>query len=340
MNRPAPESCCGRARALVRHRHLGRDIFARTMVGHAQLADRRRSIALATTVALGVLIGLYRRLFRFGDRVVMRVMDGLMAIPGVLLAVALVSLLGGGLVTVIIAITVPEIPRMARLVRSVTLTLQEQPFVTAASTVRRRQKSCSATSCPTPSAHSRSRRPMFARPRSSPRRSWASSASAPRPRCRAGATSSRSAGSISRSRRGSSSSPAFSCRPDPRDQYSRRSLRDGLDPRLAARRASDATRCNGPRHRVLRDRTVPDRAQPPGGLRRRRGRSGAWRQAKLARRCGEEDGLSATRVEHASTWVVAHRPLGEELKDREWCEVCASNLRVLHTVRPRSRGSP
>jgi peptide/nickel transport system permease protein len=111
--------------------HLGRDIFARTLVGTRNSLIVGASIALATTV-LGILIGLYAGYFRFGDRVIMRVMDGMMAIPGVLLAVALVSILGGGLGTVIIAITVPEIPRMARLVRSVTLTLKEQPFIAAA----------------------------------------------------------------------------------------------------------------------------------------------------------------------------------------------------------------
>jgi peptide/nickel transport system permease protein len=87
-------------------------------------------IAITTTIC-GVLIGLYAGYFRFGDRVIMRVMDGMMTIPGVLLAVALVSVLGGGLVTVVIAIAVPEIPRMVRLVRSVTLTLKEQPFIAA-----------------------------------------------------------------------------------------------------------------------------------------------------------------------------------------------------------------
>jgi peptide/nickel transport system permease protein len=110
--------------------HLGRDIFSRTMVGTRNSLIVGASIALATTV-LGILIGLYAGYFRLGDRIIMRIMDGMMAIPGVLLAVALVSILGGGLWTVIIAITVPEIPRMARLVRGVTLTLKDQPFITA-----------------------------------------------------------------------------------------------------------------------------------------------------------------------------------------------------------------
>jgi peptide/nickel transport system permease protein len=69
---------------------------------------------------------------RILDGVVMRVMDGLMAIPGVLLAIALVSLSGASLVTVIIAITVPEIPRVVRLVRSIVLTVREEPYVEAA----------------------------------------------------------------------------------------------------------------------------------------------------------------------------------------------------------------
>jgi peptide/nickel transport system permease protein len=111
--------------------HLGRDIFARTMVGAGNSLIVGTLIAITTTVC-GVLIGLYAGYFRFGDRVVMRVMDGMMTIPGVLLAVALVSVLGGGLLTVVIAIAVPEIPRMVRLVRSVTLTLKEQPFIAAA----------------------------------------------------------------------------------------------------------------------------------------------------------------------------------------------------------------
>lgn len=111
--------------------HLGRDIFARTLVGSRNSLLVGGTVAAFTTV-FGVLIGLYAGYFRIGERIVMRVMDGLMAIPGVLLAIALVSLLGGGLTTVIVAITVPEVPRMVRLVRSVVLVLKEQPYVTAA----------------------------------------------------------------------------------------------------------------------------------------------------------------------------------------------------------------
>lgn len=80
---------------------------------------------------IGGLLGVVAGYFRWADMVLMRFTDGLMAIPGILLAIALVSILGGGLVTVIIAISVPEIPRTARLLRSVVLTIRELPFVMA-----------------------------------------------------------------------------------------------------------------------------------------------------------------------------------------------------------------
>nr|ALS91211.1 nickel_nikC: nickel ABC transporter, permease subunit [uncultured bacterium] len=66
---------------------------------------------------------------------IMRIMDGLMAIPGILLAIGLVSLFRAGLGTVIFAIVVPEIPRVVRLVRSVVLTIREEPYVEAAISV-------------------------------------------------------------------------------------------------------------------------------------------------------------------------------------------------------------
>jgi peptide/nickel transport system permease protein len=89
------------------------------------------SVALLAS-AIGLTFGVIAGYFRMADRVMMPVVDGMMAIPGVLLAVALVSLLGGGLATVIIAIAIPEIPRMIRLARGVTLSVREQAFVSAA----------------------------------------------------------------------------------------------------------------------------------------------------------------------------------------------------------------
>lgn len=111
--------------------HLGRDIFTRTIIGSRNTLIVGGCVGLLTSV-LGTVIGLIAGYLKIGERFIMRIMDGMMAIPSVLLAIALVSLLRGGLVTVIIAITIPEIPRMVRLVRSVVLTLKEQLYVTAA----------------------------------------------------------------------------------------------------------------------------------------------------------------------------------------------------------------
>ena len=80
----------------------------------------------------GVLIGLAAGTIRWLDGVVMRVMDGLMAIPGILLAIALVALWRASIWTVIVAITIPEIPRVVRLVRSLVLSIREEPYVEAA----------------------------------------------------------------------------------------------------------------------------------------------------------------------------------------------------------------
>src|SRR3981081_3448159 len=74
--------------------------------------------AAVVSIAIGLVIGLVSGFFKWIDAVMMRVMDGLMAIPSILLAIAVVSLSGASLMTVLVAITIPEIPRVARLVRS------------------------------------------------------------------------------------------------------------------------------------------------------------------------------------------------------------------------------
>jgi peptide/nickel transport system permease protein len=84
------------------------------------------------SIAFGLVIGLVAGYYRKFDNVVMRFMDGLMAIPGILLAIALVSLNKASVGIVIIAISIPEIPRVVRLVRSIVLTTREQPFIEAA----------------------------------------------------------------------------------------------------------------------------------------------------------------------------------------------------------------
>jgi len=113
---------------------LGRDIYSRVIYG------ARASLLVGTAVAVisiavGLFIGLVSGYIRWLDAIVMRVMDGLMAIPAILLAIAVVSLSKAGLVAVIIAIVVPEIPRVVRLVRSVVLSIREEPYVEAAISV-------------------------------------------------------------------------------------------------------------------------------------------------------------------------------------------------------------
>ncbi|SFZ86021.1 peptide/nickel transport system permease protein [Devosia enhydra] len=111
--------------------HLGRDVFARAIYGTRVSMLVGFSVAILVTV-LGVAIGIYAGLSTIGGAIVMRLADALMAIPAVLLAIAFASLMNAGLLTVIIAITIPEIPRMVRLVRSVVLGVRQQLHVTAA----------------------------------------------------------------------------------------------------------------------------------------------------------------------------------------------------------------
>jgi len=89
------------------------------------------SVALIS-VAIGLVIGLLAGYLRWLDGFVMRIMDGLMAVPAILLAIALVSLSAAGLRAVIVAIVIPEVPRVVRLVRSVVLSIREEPYVEAA----------------------------------------------------------------------------------------------------------------------------------------------------------------------------------------------------------------
>ncbi|WP_298987177.1 ABC transporter permease [uncultured Roseibium sp.] len=114
--------------------HLGRDVFARAMYGTRMSLTIGLSVAVITVLP-GVALGVIAGLTKFGGTVVMRIIDAMMAIPAVLLAIALAALLQPGMLTVIIAISIPEIPRMVRLVRSVVLSIREQPYMDAAISV-------------------------------------------------------------------------------------------------------------------------------------------------------------------------------------------------------------
>ena len=110
---------------------LGRDIYSRTLYGARVSLIVGFSVAALASI-IGTFIGVVSGFVRWADGIIMRVMDGLMSIPPILLAVALMALLGASVRNVVTAITIAEIPRVSRLVRGVVLSLREQPYVEAA----------------------------------------------------------------------------------------------------------------------------------------------------------------------------------------------------------------
>jgi len=110
---------------------FGRDIYSRVIYGTRVSLIVGFAVA-ALSLLFGVLLGLVSGTLRWLDGPLMRLMDGVMAIPGILIAIALVALWRANLWTVVVAIAIPEIPRVTRLVRSLVLTIREEPYVEAA----------------------------------------------------------------------------------------------------------------------------------------------------------------------------------------------------------------
>ena len=110
---------------------LGRDVYSRTIYGARVSLTVGLSVALLS-IAFGLVVGLLTGFNRWADAILMRIMDGLMSIPSVLIAIALMALTRASLENVVFAITVAEVPRVTRLVRGVVLTLRDLPFVEAA----------------------------------------------------------------------------------------------------------------------------------------------------------------------------------------------------------------
>ncbi len=121
----------------LKHRFLmgsdsfGRDIHSRVIYG-TQVSLLVGVCTAIVALSIGIVLGLCAGYLRWLDGPLMRVMDGLMAIPAILIAIALVAMWRGSLVTVIIAIAIPEIPRVTRLVRALVLSIREEPYVEAA----------------------------------------------------------------------------------------------------------------------------------------------------------------------------------------------------------------
>lgn len=109
---------------------FGRDLFTRIVYG-ARVSMSVGLIVALLSSAIGLVIGVYATYYKMLDHILMRICDGLIAIPGILLAIALMAALGASVMNVIIALTIVFTPNIARVVRSTALVIKEQTYIEA-----------------------------------------------------------------------------------------------------------------------------------------------------------------------------------------------------------------